>query len=266
MGLSGYADEIVGLLTRAVGVVDEYGNLHAPKGLGKLSGRFVGDGLPRADRHLTGAWVEADYEAALGERIRLGAKGFATVMDRKGLKGYFHSYVEFVKETLADKRVYHNGPHTITVDGDVGQSALRLLSPNLDRLIRMYPPSGPLNVHVVSAARMRRIYRKVRGAHPLGFAERGGHSMTLSATAVFRDSVGPGATTVAHEYGHLMDVHGDGHADLWERFRDEMDDYAASSHVEAFASMFALWDDRRGMSHAGPAARAYAERYGWKRG
>lgn len=44
MTLSRYADDIVELLTRAVGVVDEHGNLHAPKGLGKLSGRFVSKG------------------------------------------------------------------------------------------------------------------------------------------------------------------------------------------------------------------------------
>ncbi len=44
MSLTRYGTEIVELLTRAVGAVDAHGNLHAPKGLGKLSGRFVESG------------------------------------------------------------------------------------------------------------------------------------------------------------------------------------------------------------------------------
>ncbi len=272
MSFAQHADELVRLV-RAVGKVDAHGNLHAPKGLGELSGRFVGDELPRAPRHVAGAWVEAEPGAAIAERIRRGARAWKEVLDNRGLKGYFASYAEFVKATLANKRVYHNGPHTITVDRDIGSNAAasiaRILQPQLDRLVEMYPPSGPLNVHIVSAKRMRRLHSKVHGKEPLGFADLGGHSMTLTANTVWVDTFGgrnAPTSTLAHEYGHLMDTHGDDHRDLWERFRDEMDEYAATDHVEAFASMFALWDANRGQPWAGRAARAYGERYGWKRG
>lgn len=41
MSFAEHADALVRLVRAAVGVVDEHGNLHAPKGLGELSGRFV---------------------------------------------------------------------------------------------------------------------------------------------------------------------------------------------------------------------------------
>lgn len=57
------ADEIVALLTRAAdGVVDDHGHLHAPKGLGKLSGRFAGmGGLPgRVEGRDLTEWARAN--------------------------------------------------------------------------------------------------------------------------------------------------------------------------------------------------------------
>lgn len=36
-----HADELVDLLTRAAAILDDQGHLHAPQGLGKLSGRFI---------------------------------------------------------------------------------------------------------------------------------------------------------------------------------------------------------------------------------
>lgn len=252
------ADEIVGLLTRAAGgVVDAHGHLHAPQGLGELSGRFIEQGETEFVRGRT--WAREKRDATVAERVKRGLEGMR-VARTKGPLAYVPIYREVVSQTLANKHVYRNGPHTITVDRDVSPFLVLTMAGHLDRLIEKYPPSGPVAIQVVTDAHMRRIY----GNKAEAFASHGRPSMTFMETALRSGEV---SRTIAHEYAHTFDVYGNGHQDLFKKFRADLwSDYGRKNRVEAFAEAFAEWDNYRGSADAGPAARAYAERYGWKRG
>lgn len=125
MALAEHADALVRLVRAAVGVVDEHGNLHAPKGLGELSGRFVskgGDWASAFDDRLAAAtqgrgvlWVPSVRQAdplafmpgteGLPDRGQIGSTGVLSYQVLDALEDYQSASFIRINDALREGKI-----------------------------------------------------------------------------------------------------------------------------------------------------------------
>lgn len=229
-----------------------------------------------------GQWERVDPGQHMAERYGVLVQAF--IGDGMSPSSARQTAQQMFAEAVVPRAVYANGPHELVIES---KNPLPVpdqhLTDYLDGLLSQYPPPGgrPARVYITP-------YKWLGGG---GLTVRPEDEVEYSPIVVLDEDVfypkpledppeggGPEfsmpvhrvmphwAYVTAHEWGHVLT---NGEGGPFMRANDGLDAsygmsfYGYRSKAEAAAEAFAEWYGSRGLT-TNPAARAYAEHYGWE--